>query len=195
MDKRAVIWVCTVSAYSLLGLSPQAGAEEAAASERLARFCETSVCRGPGEIRLTTNDGHVAVTRFDTPLPIVSDDGISIFPGESLLVEADAEGDRLVNLRAVRQIRSPEKTIALRMWQEPGKPDTFLSVSNPFPRTWKFHLVMILPDSEKVYETSSCPVLGGGMSSYEHWPHPVFQLLLFDHRLLERGVADFDCEF
>jgi hypothetical protein len=157
-------------------------------------ICEHTLCRPPQTIRLMKDDGSVFESSFDVENPIVHKGWVSIFPGETLFVEADRDDDRLVNLRAVKEMRDPHRTLELRFWQEKGKPDMFLKVNNPFSRTMKYHAVMMLLDSDKLYKTSSCPVLAGKIA-FERWPHAVFELLLFDFRLVGDGASESRCEF
>ncbi|MDX1487146.1 MAG: hypothetical protein R3268_03020 [Acidiferrobacterales bacterium] len=157
-------------------------------------LCEHTLCRPPQTIRLMKSDGSVFESSFDVENPIVHKGWISIFPGETLFVEVDRDKNRLVNLRAVKQMRDPNRTLELRFWQEKGKPDMFLKVNNPFPKPMKYHAVMVLLDSDKLYKTSSCPVLAGKIA-FERWPHAVFELLLFDFHLVEDGASKSVCEF
>lgn len=180
-----IIWYAS-SAY---GQAP-----ELADPEKLKELCQQILCRDPRPVRLTLEDGNAFETQLKLPLPIVQNEWISILPGESLFVEGDVEGDRLINLRAVRENKVPEKTVQLRFWQEmtSGKPAMFLLLKQPFAKWLKYHAVMMLPNSEQMYKTSSCPI--SNVPAYEMWPHPIFQLILFDLRFVEQG-KDTKCEF
>jgi hypothetical protein len=167
-------------------------AKTKARSQTLERICEHTLCRQPQTIRLIRDDGSVFESSFDVENPIVRKGWVSIFPGETLFVEADRDENRLVNLRAVKQVRDPDRTLEFRFWQD--KPDMFLKVNNPFPKTVKYHAVMMLLDGDKLYKTSSCPVLAGN-TAFERWPHAVFELLLFDFRLVVDDKNKSRCEF
>lgn len=169
-------------------------AKAKARSQAPERVCEHTLCRPPKTIRLLKDDGSVFESSFDVENPIVHKGWVSIFPGETLFVEADRDENRLVNLRAVKRVRDPDRTLELKFWQDKGKPDMFLKVNNPFPKTMKYHAVMMLLDSDKLYKTSSCPVLAGKIA-IESWPHAVFELLLFDFRLVKDDTRKSPCEF
>jgi hypothetical protein len=187
--------ISVISLASQIALLMPVLAQAQSAEEELASLCQTILCRSPRTVELTTDDGQMFQTTFDQSLPVVHNDWVSVFPGETLYVEAEINGSQLEALRAVETNLNPEKTIELKMWQEPGKPDIFLTVTNPFPLTVKYHAVMMFPTGEELYKTSSCPVLGNGGSAYEHWPHAIFQLLLFDFRLLDEASGEAGCEF
>lgn len=169
-------------------------AKSKARSQMSESICEHTLCRPAQTIRLVKDDGSVFESSFDVENPIVHKGWISIFPGETLFVEADRDENRLVNLRAVKQVRDPDRTLELRFWQDKGKPDMFLKVNNPFSKAMKYHAVMMLLDSDKLYKTSSCPVLAGKIA-FERWPHAVFELLLFDFRLVVDDTDKSRCEF
>ena len=183
-------------AISLLLARAATSAQQPANPDELKKFCETVLCRKPGVVRLTLDNGKAFETRFDLPRPIVQNEWISVFPGETIYVEAEASGNRLVNLRAVEAIEHPEKTLTFQFSQKPGPPSMMmLVVTNPFKQTMKYHASMMLPTSDKLAKTSSCPVGGGGRMAFESWPSAIIQLVLFDFRLLGEGTQQTACEF
>lgn len=157
-----------------------------------ARMCAAVGCRRNVTIRLQREDGGVFHRRYPVFPPPVQEGSIMILPGETLFVEAEVQGDRLVGLRAVERVTAPEKTLVARFEQlEDGA--MLLSLQNPFRRHLKFHMAFMPLDQDRMFKTSSCPVVPGG-SAFEHWPFPIFQLLLFQPRLLEQDAAGV-CEF
>jgi len=172
-------------ALLLAGIWLWAAVATAQTDKEVALLCEKILCRPPGTIvRLLLDNGTPFETRFDGPSPIVQAAFLNIFPGETLNIEAELEGDRLVSLRAVESISKPSQTLVLKMWQEPAKPDTYLRITNPFPAMIKYRAGMMLPDREDLLKTSSCPVMSDGGSAFEHWPQAIFQLVLADFRVL-----------
>jgi len=161
----------------------------------LRELCTRVHCRGPLNIQINLENGGVYQQFFELPTPIVQNGWVSIFPGETVLLEAVVSGDGLVDLRSVEEVNDDTSTIELHMWQDSGQPETFLSVKNPFNRTVKYHAVMMGTDSDDLYKTSSCPVIGNGGYVLEHWPHPIFQLFLFDFRLQDDAGGTMNCEF
>lgn len=168
----------------LATLSP-AIAQEPGDAEQLRKICKAILCREPGSVRLTLDNGETFETTFAVPLPIVQNEWVSIYPGETVFVEADVSGERLVNLKAVETNRHPEKTLEFKFTQESANSSMMLTVKNPFHKFVKYHAAMMLPSADRLLKTSSCPVLGDGRIAFEAWPHAIFQLALFDFRLLD----------
>jgi len=141
------------------------------------------------------DNGKPFETTFESPLPIVQNGWVSVFPGETVFVEAEVSGDHLVNLRAVKNKEHPEKTLTFEFSQEAGSPSMMLIVTNPFERTLKYHAGMVLPANDNLLKTTTCPVIGGGRMAFESWPNAILQLKLFDFRLLDGGATQSVCEF
>ena len=131
--------------------------------------------------------------RFEDVSPIVLSNGwVTILPGEEVHIAFDVDADVLRNPRAVRRPVESQPTLSFRFTQDPKTGDTSLVVGSTVNRMIKFDLGMMLPDSERVRKTSSCPVLAGNQS-YEHWPHPIFQFVAARFRVLPPGGA-MNCE-
>src|SRR5262245_55950996 len=111
MRGRAVCLWAVVIALALA--TPQASAQQPADSEKLAEMCKKVLCRQPTTIKLTLDNGKPFETTFKYPVPIVIRDNVTVLPGEKIFLEADRQGDRLVNLRAVESNRNPDKTIVI----------------------------------------------------------------------------------
>ena len=159
--------------------------------EQLLQLCKQELCRPPGSVKVVLRSGEVFETSFDLPTPIVlGGKAITIYPGEELYVEAQLglEPNESLILRAVTENKHPEKTLTLKMWQEPGKAGTFLQVTNPMSKAIKYSALMMSTQSETLYKTSSCPVLDR-KASYEHWPHEIFQLVLTDFRVVRSDAS------
>jgi hypothetical protein len=144
-------------------------------------------------VRVLKEDGSVLEVPIKVRLPYIQPNGwITIFPGEEVFIEMDLDGEQLKNPRAVRKPEKPSNTITFKFWQEPERKDSFLLVTNPFPRLVKFNLGMMPLHTERLLKTTSCPVLPGKVL-YEHWPHPIFQLVVANVRFLPEG-AETRCE-
>lgn len=151
--------------------------------------CSRVLCRPPQTVRIVTGPGTVDETVIGLPLPYIVDGLVLLFPGEKLFIEANVEGDRLVNLTAVKAVREPARTFVLEMRQN-SNGDTIFTATNPFPRRVKYHLRMV--DGGSLRETSSCPVRENGGFAIEHWPHPIFQLVLTEPRFVDGAMR---CEY
>src|SRR5215813_8698388 len=181
---------------SLFLQPPRGLAQQPANPEELRKLCQTILCREPGVVHLTLDNGKPFETKLDWPQPITQNGWISVFPGETIFVEAEANGDRLTNFRAVKTNDHPEKTLTFEFSQKVGSPSMMLLVvTNPFGRSVKYHAAMMLPSSDKLLKNSSCPVIGGGKMAFESWPNAIFQLVLFDFRLQVEGTTGMSCQF
>jgi hypothetical protein len=50
----------------------------------------------------------------------VSGGFLTVYPGETVMVEARRDGERLVDLKAVAKISAPERTLVFHLEQEPS---------------------------------------------------------------------------
>jgi hypothetical protein len=157
--------------------------------------CAVVFCRQAGPVRLTGDDGKAIETRIRAPNPIVREDRVTVLAGETVYIEAAMRDGRLVDLAAVAANGHPERTLVIALSQEPGRPDMMLQITNPFPQPVKYHALMVRPGTDGLYETSSCPVMGDGRGAFEMWPNAIYQLVLFDFRLLDKDGASMSCEY
>lgn len=162
-------------------------------ADKLDEICKKQLCRKPFTVSLQKQDGTHFEMFFERVAPIVSNGWISVFPGETLYIEAEPQGQGLGNFRAVEKNSNPDKTLVFEFKQDEGRVDMLLKVHNPFDQELKFHTVMMLTDSDKMLKTSSCSIITTG-DLFEHWPHEIFQLLFFEFKFLAKG-APMECKF
>lgn len=181
----------TLASFAWALIASQARAADAPPPE-LATLCREVFCRTP-QVRLMVDAQRVYEQRMEAPLPVLLPNGwVSVYPGETVYVEAQLEGTNLKLLRAVPKPEKLETTLELKFEQLPAKPDMMLTVSNPFPVAVRFRMGFMRPDSDRLLRTSSCPVLGG-KKLFEHWPHAIFQLVVTDPQVLAEG-DDLSCK-
>ncbi|WP_317933543.1 hypothetical protein [Halioxenophilus sp. WMMB6] len=162
----------------------------------LLEYCKTTACRENTQFKLKMEDGSSYEYRGAIDPPIVQPDLITLYPGEDVFIEATIEGDRLVDMVVVPEVKSPEKTITMKFWQEPSMADgtdMLLQVDNPFEKFLRYELGMMTFDAEELQYTSSCPVIPGG-SGFEHWPYPIFLMAFANLRLVEINDEEVTCE-
>jgi hypothetical protein len=192
--KRIVV-LCILASASLA--QPSLGQSEAEVRAELEKLCQTVLCREPAPIRLQLPGGELFDMTPTSPTPIVAGNLVTVYPGETVRIEAKVEADRLVGLTAVREVAHPERTLVFHLKQEPTIGDgtgMFLKVESPFAGVLKYRLGMMLPTGEDLLKTSACP-LHGGKPVFEHWPHPIFQLVATDFRLVDpESKAASTCE-
>ena len=147
------------------------------------------MCRKNLTIKLKQADGKYYERSFDLLPPAVQGSAIYIYSGETIFIEADVDGDHPVNFKQVLENKNPEDTIVFHLEQATDIDDgtgMMLTVKNPFPRPLHYKMEMMPLDKENLYKTSSCPVVAGG-SVYEHWPHPIFQIVVGGLYFLKEG--------
>ncbi|HEY1991718.1 MAG TPA: hypothetical protein VGH71_04600, partial [Gammaproteobacteria bacterium] len=147
----------------------------------------------PIDISLRMPDGQTFTETLPPPNPLLQYGNIYLFPGLTLYIEADVDGDRLVNLLMVPGNVHPEKTLVLTFEQREtqGQDGMFLSVHNPFARWLKYHAAIADVDTEAgmLKKSTTCPVIPGSNAS-ENWPQPVIQLVLSDFHLLTQDSKE-----
>jgi hypothetical protein len=100
---------------------------------------------------------------------------ITIHSGETVCVRLVAQGAGVTPTSVVSK-KEPD-VLVLRMWQEPGSSDTFLSIHNPLQRFLSYKAFLQRPETDSWEYTSSCPVLSH-RSGIEHWPYSLSSLKL-----------------
>jgi hypothetical protein len=149
-------------------------------------LCKKVLCRPPARLTLKLPDGESFEMFPASPTPIVSGGLVSVLPGEAVYVEARAEAGRLVGLTAVPTNTHPEKTLVFHLQQAADIGDgtgMTLEVASPFAEVLKYRLGMMLPRKNELVKTSACP-LHRGRTTIEHWPHPIYQIVATDFRVV-----------
>jgi hypothetical protein len=156
--------------------------------------CDRGHCYQPGSIPLTLDDGSEVAFELEVAVPIISDDVVSVLPGTTIFVSGDVVEGKLINLSVVEEPKELREVLQVRMWQEPGMPDTFLVVTNHFHEIIKYRAAMLVPQADDFSGTSSCAVLGDGRVGYEHWPHAILQIALLDFAFIGTDLDELPCE-
>lgn len=193
MDSRAAPAIPILAIA--LGMLQAACAERPADDARTEApvSCEAVLCRPAGIVNMQLENGEPYAIEIDAPTPYVHDDVVTLLPGDTLFIEGDMEGNRLVNLHAVRhavrEVRDPSQTLMLS-FRQAGSGMTMLTIENGLPRAVKFHAKMRIPGHEGWRETSTCSVGPNGFQSFESWPHPISGLMIADFRLAGENAED-----
>jgi len=112
----------------------------------------------------------------------LKDGVITIRPGETICVDLQLRGKKVVPM-AIVSVASPGKTLILKAWNEPGKPDTLLSLHNPLDAFLRYEAHMLVRGHTEAEYTSSCPVLSGRFG-LEHWPYAIKELTLSGFKVI-----------
>lgn len=130
--------------------------------------------------------GNTQDFAFDLfPPPAQSNGVVTILPGETVYMSGDFVGGKLI-LPVVGFERPEGEHLAFTFEQQEGEPSMMLSVKNTYDQRIKYRALMMGPESEDLYKTSSCPVIAGG-GAYEMWPHPIFQLMILEARTMDES--------
>lgn len=159
---------------------PASSSPEQAALE--AKMCSETKCQRNLRVTLRQKDGKSYDQTFKVFPGIVQGIGLTIVAGQTIYVEAEVSGHRLINFTAVDTIKKPEKTITAKL-EQMDHGGMMLQVTNPFQKSLKFNMGVMPLNSNGLHKTSSCPIIPGG-SAYEMWPYPIFQLVLSNAHLL-----------
>jgi hypothetical protein len=151
----------------------------------LTKLCKVMLCRAPS-IQLYIDKEHVYKETKTDAFPVLLNDVVSVYPNEEVYIETALENGNLKLVRAVPKVTSPKRTLVFKFKQEPQAKDMILEIINPFPRDIKFTMGMMLPEGGDIRATSSCPVKAG-LILLEHWPHPIYQLVITNGRVLAKS--------
>jgi len=178
-----------------VGETADTGSDEASTENRdrenFESWCASDIqppCRKNVAFTLILDEeGNEKSFHFDLlPPPLQGNDTISIIPGETLFVSGDFVGGKLILPEVAYERPADAYYLEFSFKQEAGKPDMLLVVNNTYDKSMKYRIVMMGPESEQMFKTSSCPVIANG-AAYEHWPHPIFQLLVLEVRELNES--------
>ncbi|TNJ34287.1 hypothetical protein [Arenimonas terrae] len=193
-----LMWTAgTVSAASELpaDATPPAETPEAPAAAKdaldpeTAEMCTKIQCLLDVRITMRDEKGKPFDKHYPA-LPVVQPGGVSVYAGHEVLIEAEVENGRLVNLRRVEEVSDPSRTLHSRLEQDEDG-SMMLITRNPFDKALRIRMGMMPMGHDGLVRTSSCPVRPGS-STYEMWPMPIFQIYLADMRLIEED-EDMGC--
>ena len=130
---------------------------------------------------------------FEDVSPIVLPNGwVTILTGEEIHIVFDVDDGTLNNPQAVQHLTGSQPSMSFRFEQDPDTGDSNLRITSTLKHAVKYDLGMMLPEDDKIFGTSSCPVQAG-LKSYEHWAFPVFQFIVARFRVLE-SESELACE-
>jgi len=174
-------------AAALLAVPCVGQAPGAASAKDAGDPCQRVLCRAPATVHVALKDGTAKEVASSAANPIVLSNGsATVRLGEQVHLGLDLQGDTIKALRAVKQPSDASDAISLRLSQDATTHDSLLVVENGVDRMLKLDLGVVTPDADRIVKTPSCPV-GPGKSVYEHWPQPVYQVVVTRIRVLPAG--------
>jgi hypothetical protein len=111
---------------------------------------------------------------------IFPNNGIQIYPGETIFLEVVQENDSIKSMKAVKQITNPEITLSITFSQKCEKKAhqmMMLQIQNPFSKNLTYEAKMFLLTPKKWVNTDVYPI-GAGLSGIETWPDIIISLSL-----------------
>ncbi len=146
-------------------------------------MCAFSPCQRDVRVTLKREDGSVFDHVFEALPGAVQAGALVIYGGQTLYFEAEVVDGLLANIKVVERVLSPSKTITAK-FEQLAEGGMSLSLHNPLASDLKFDMMIMSFKSERLYPTSSCTLVAG-KSLFEHWPEPLFQVLLFRGRAVK----------
>jgi len=153
----------------------------------------------PITVNIAHRDGSPYSMVLQSPNVVIQHNSVTVFAGQTVNIEGDIQGDKLVNLHMVDSVTHPEKTIVMQLEQVamdniPGGHMMIFTINNPFDLNMKYHAEMMpldMPPGRKqgFFKTSTCPVMAK-ISGSESWPEPIFQLMLSDFHFPDPASAE-----
>ena len=143
--------------------------------------------RAPFELVMAVDDEQYFSADMDKTLYVINDKIVQIFPGEKLYIEADILNEELVNLKRVKSITNPDKTITLEFKQvSEGKQHKYmmLFIENPFEKRLRYSANICLLKYGKWVATDVYDV-EARKSNYEMWPDLITSIALDSFKLIE----------
>ena len=182
MRPLATIFLTGIVTFSALVRAADAPQTDVQRKAIELEMCKATICQKNLHVTMTESDGSTYDHVFDVFPGIIQEAGILVVAGQTVNIEADVNGENLVNLHAVDVITNPSKTIVAHLEQVKGV-GMMLSVRNPFKSAIKFNMGIMPLASDDLKATSSCPVIAGG-GSFETWGFPILQVLLGEPHFL-----------
>ena len=193
--RRFVFQLFAATLAGALGMScfAQALNDTPEARKNRNELCAKVLCRPPTTVRLVLEDGGIIEVPFQDRSPIVLPNGwVSVLSGEEVHIAVQFDRNAVGTPRAVRRPDATSGTLTFRLRQDPKTGHSELVVTSSLKQSVKYDLGMMLPDGDRILKTSSCPVRPG-LQGIEHWPHPVFQLVVARFRSIPDGT-EVPCE-
>jgi len=119
---------------------------------------------------------------------IFPNNGMQIYPGETIYVEVLEENGIIKGMKAVKEITKPKTTLTIKFSQKSEKKIhqmMMLEVQNPFPKNLIYDAKMFLLSNKKWVNTSIYPVTAG-LSGIETWPDIIISLGLDNWRFIDK---------
>ena len=119
---------------------------------------------------------------------VFPNNGMQIYPGETIYVEVAEEKGIIKSMKAVKEIANPKITLTIKFSQKSENKIhqmMMLEVQNPFPKNVTYEAKMFLFRNKKWVITSIYPVMAG-LSGFETWTDIIISLGLDNWKFTEK---------
>jgi len=109
---------------------------------------------------------------------VFPNNGMQIYPGETIFVEVEQDNGVIKSMKAVKEIKYPEKTLTIKFSQTSENKVhqmMMLEIKNPFSKSLTYQAKMFLLKQNKWFDTNVYPVMPG-LSAFETWPDIIISL-------------------
>lgn len=119
-------------------------------------------------------------------IPYVYDNSVYIFPNESFRIGIIFSGVKVTSVKY-----DPDKKCEqyfefqfTHKLKENDEVHMYLKATNKTQHNLIYDAIMVVHDNASPVKTSIVPI-HAGLMSFEHWPHPILQLVLTEFRIVE----------
>ncbi len=109
---------------------------------------------------------------------VFPNNGMQIYPGETIYVEVEQYNGVINSMKAVKQINNPKKTLTISFSQKSENKIhqmMMLEIRNPFPKNLTYEAKMYLLKQNQWFDTNVYPVMAG-LSAFETWTDIIISL-------------------
>jgi hypothetical protein len=119
---------------------------------------------------------------------IFPNDGMQIYPGETIYVVVEQDNGVIKKMTAVKEITDSSKTLIIKFSQKSNDKVhemMILEIHNPFNKNLIYKAKMFLLKRNEWYNTNVYPVFAG-LSSFETWPDIIISLGLGNWKFTDK---------
>lgn len=134
--------------------------------------------RTPYTLRIDVNKVNFYEEQIGATPYIFPNNGMQIYPGETIYVEIEQDNGVIKSMRAVKEITNPKTTLTITFSQKSENKIhqmMMLKIQNPFPKNLTYIAKMFLLKQNKWIDTNVYPI-AAGLSAYETWPDIITSL-------------------
>ncbi len=147
----------------------------------------TVLKRTPYTLKIEVDKNNFYEDQIGATPYVYPNNGMQIYPGETIYVEVVEENGIIKSMKAVKEITKPKTTLTIKFSQKSENKIhqmMMLEVQNPFPKNLIYDAIMFLLTNKKWVKTSIYPVMAG-LSGIETWPDIIISLGLSNWRFTD----------